>query len=278
MATKIVTFLAFVLILANLTFAEIQYCEKSTFDYAGKEICDKCKPISEKMADGTCVPCQDANCADCMYDHKGCYQCNLGFYFDTQTNTCTPCSAGCASCQNGSQCDKCSANYMLSELGCLQCPPGCSSCTSPTVCTECVRGKYSPVSTGSPCSATCPAECETCTSETACQSCVAPNVLTEGKCTNQDKSTRFKLDQKTILITTGAVIGLILILVIVYCVCCRNKNPHSIAYRANSLQSSNQTKSTIYSQNPGYNKYQLLDKNKEAGYLGPAKSMSGAYK
>jgi hypothetical protein len=176
----------------------------------------------------TCVACQVSNCATCpLNDLQTCKTCvypNIllnnnecvatcpsGYYKDSLTQKCLPCSSNCKSCSDSSNCVVCNSNYFLLNAKCRpECPNGyttnngkcvrcetknCSSCTpngktctecnAPFVlnnnqCTkECPEGRWSLLRN----CVDCPFGCQDCCDGSRCDHCLPGKTLTEtGKC------------------------------------------------------------------------------------------------
>ena len=106
--------------------------------------CNLCQDIECSICSSFSSIC--TTCASNAYLNSTLCACNPTYYWDTSTNLCQKCFAGCASCTGNSynQCTSCVANATLSNNACI-CNTGyylnstvCSSC-NPT-CYTCIGG------------------------------------------------------------------------------------------------------------------------------------------
>ena len=105
---------------------------------------DTCKN-GYSAVNGACVACA-AHCLTCAIRGQGkCDDggCGPGFVVVRNTENCTLCFSGCATCvsNNPSVCQSCPAGlYLTTDSLCVSCATGCVACTSTTACTNCEAG------------------------------------------------------------------------------------------------------------------------------------------
>ncbi len=136
---------------------------------------------------------------------EGC--CAIGKYFDTKTDMCQPCSAGCADCLGLSKCTKCIPSLFKQvegayvkclcsdtslfyrstpTAGCVSCTtlfPNCQTCIatlSGPKCQTCSPGYFQVITTGL--CAACSSNCIQCTNATKCLKCDPLYTLKSSAC------------------------------------------------------------------------------------------------
>ncbi len=104
--------------------------QESTFavPYAGQ-----CKPCGDGLTN--CGEC-NSNCPDDILDkYKDCTfkctKCADNFYYDSESNQCSPCDPSCKVCYgpNSNECEFCNDNLFLEGTECVGCDPCCQTCS-----------------------------------------------------------------------------------------------------------------------------------------------------
>lgn len=87
---------------------DVSKCASCGYDYA--------KGIQYGLVGGKCVMCPK-NANKC--DGNKVTSCVVGFYADTQTNSCKECPSTCSSCSSATKCTYCNSGYTLKGGKCL---------------------------------------------------------------------------------------------------------------------------------------------------------------
>lgn len=159
-----------------------------------------------------CKECDDFyNCTSCKENqylfNRRCF-CNDGFYNDSATSTCLPCSSACSSCigPTNNDCTACKVDFYLNGECLKTCPDGffpkgarcescgkCKICQNELDCRSCIEGYKLD---GTYCVSACPMKsfesdgvchncmenCDECSSANSCDACAYEYVLTNGNC------------------------------------------------------------------------------------------------
>ena len=131
-------------------------CELNCVECQNDQICKKCKTgfslenddcvkecsKGKVSVNGVCTPCTDANCQICYaaslgrckkctppyflnYDYSCVKQCPIGYYYDEDIYSCSPCDKSCQTCDNAKTCKSCAAPKLLYNGQCAdKCPIG----------------------------------------------------------------------------------------------------------------------------------------------------------
>ncbi|ELP93554.1 protein serine/threonine kinase, putative [Entamoeba invadens IP1] len=108
-------------------------CDKTHFiDVTNKSICKICSTKTDH-----CLECEEK-----------CTLCSEGYFLDTETHDCRPCSSieGCLQCRGDlEECFTCNSMYFLDNGKCFRCNsaiPRCNTCNDESKCIECENGYY----------------------------------------------------------------------------------------------------------------------------------------
>ena len=140
-------------------------CKTGEF-WSGTE-CTKCAVSCLECSgpsDGECISCKTSQFLETL-SNRCLSQCPSGFYGDTETTQCKPCSLGCQQCSGSTVCQACLSGSVLYRNTCVaQCPAG----TYQTKDNKC-----------EPCSESC-LECKV--SPSRCTKCRVEDILKDGQC------------------------------------------------------------------------------------------------
>ena len=150
----------------------------------GCAICDDICPATCNE-EGITVNCDQANCFDTCPSctTNKCTQCSSGFTLEPVTSDCIRnCPENCRTCVSSSQCTLCNGGFALNANNlCTPCEAGCNSCNlvvgdnTKTDCTRCYSGYYigyrNPLDTNDRDCFNCLPGCISCTGHETCDVC-----------------------------------------------------------------------------------------------------------
>ena len=150
--------------------------------------CNLCLDMLCTSCNSYAGACDSDGCISNAVSIEGVCECQPPFFYMADSNTCTTCPSGCASCTSLSACDACLDGFYLEIMQCLPCNENCAQCSGSQNCENCEAGYYLRPGTAI-CLATCP----------------SGFLATSGVCSEEQSDFTFVFSDKTINLTSGGV-------------------------------------------------------------------------